>query len=73
MAKATIRAASGTAASSQFDRGVLGKQIEAAMVAAVERATEDGVTDPDEIRAIKLAARERVKDDRAAALSAPKD
>lgn len=73
MGKATIRAASGTAASSLSDRGVLGKQIEAAMVAAVERATEDGVTDPEEIRAIKLAARERVKDDRAAALSAPKD
>jgi len=41
--------------------------IEEAMAKATEKALRDGVTDPDKIRKLKLAARERVKDEHRAA------
>jgi len=39
----------------------LGKDIEKAMAEAVRKAYAEGITDPDKIRELQLAARERVK------------
>lgn len=46
-----------------------GKAIEEAMSAATLKALADGVTDPDEILKLKLAAREKVKADHRAAVA----
>lgn len=43
------------------DKGGLGKLIEAAMIEATEQAAADGISDPDKILKLKLAARERVR------------
>ena len=37
------------------------KKIEAAMSEAILKALADGITDPDEILKLKLAAREKIK------------
>ena len=51
-----VVSASGTAASSLHSKG-LAKAIEAAMHAATLKALADGIIDPSEVRARKLAAR----------------
>lgn len=63
--KVTIAAAAGTASSSMHNKP-LGAAIEAAMTAETQKCFDEGVTDPDEIRERKLAARERVKQEFAA-------
>lgn len=52
--------AAGTAAMSLTDKP-LGALIEAAMLAATEQCTEEGIIDPEVILARKMAARARVK------------
>lgn len=47
-----------------------GRDIEEAMSAATLKALKDGVTDPDKILKLKLAAREKVKADHRAAVAA---
>lgn len=58
----TIVRASATMSASGVQGPVtdLSKRIEDAMIAAVEACGAEGVTDPDEIRARKLAARDAV-------------
>lgn len=41
--------------------GVSAKEIEQAMVEAVQRAYADGITDPDEIRRLQLEARDKAR------------
>ncbi len=48
-------------ASSSSKNPMLSKLIEEAMGAAASKATAEGITDPNEIRARMLAARELVK------------
>ena len=55
-----VVSASGTAASSLHSKG-LAKAIEAAMHAATLKALADGIIDPSEVRARKLAARAAAK------------
>lgn len=57
-----IRAAAGSASGTlnAANKG-LANAIEAAMHRATEDAMANGISDPDEILALKLAARERVK------------
>lgn len=52
--------------------GLSGRDIEAAMAAAVEQCSKNGITDADEVREAMLAAREKVKADFARASSAKK-
>lgn len=62
MTEPTIAAAAGTATGSLHPDGrVRANLIEAAMHQATEDAMRDGISDPDEILSLKLAARERVK------------
>lgn len=58
--KPVIAAATGTAAPSG---GPSGAMIEQAMAEAGLKAMEEGVTDPNEIRDRKLAARQKLRDD----------
>jgi hypothetical protein len=60
MTEPTIAAAAGHAAGGRSEDG-RGKAVEAAMAAATEQALAEGVTDPDEIRRRKLAARDAVR------------
>jgi hypothetical protein len=55
--KPTIAAATGTASGPRIQA----KAIEAAMVAAIKKCAEEGITDPAEIRKRMLAAREQTK------------
>lgn len=68
--KGKIAAASMSAGSSaKIGAGLSGKAIEEAMAAATMEALADGITDSDEILKLKLAARERVKDNHRAAVA----
>jgi len=68
MAKGKIAAASFSGGSAgRVGPGLSGKAIEDAMGKAVTDALKNGITDPDEILKLKLAAREKVKKDFAAA------
>lgn len=58
-----------TSAGGKLGAGLSGKAIEEAMSAATLKALADGITDPLEIREIKLAAREKVKADHRAAIA----
>jgi len=70
MPKGKIAAASMSAGSGgSMGPGLSGKAIEEAMSAATLKALADGVTDPDEILKLKLAAREKVKADHRAAVA----
>ena len=64
-AKSKVFVAVGTASGSGATgaKSDLSKQIEGAMVAAIEAAHAKGITDPDKIRAAMLKAREQVKAD----------
>lgn len=53
-----VVAAVGTASAGKAETG---KAIADAMAAAIEQAYADGITDPEKIKALQLAARERVK------------
>lgn len=55
-----IAAAAGHATGGRAEDG-RGKAVEAAMSKAVEDALAEGITDPDEIRRRKLAARDEVR------------
>lgn len=46
------------------------KDIESIMNAAADQAAADGITDPNEIRELKLAARQEFKDERRAQAAA---
>ena len=58
-ASTTIVSATGT--SHAGEKGLMSSRIEKAMSDAVMEAIKNGITDPDHQRALKLAARERVK------------
>lgn len=64
-AKSEARVVEATGAAAQS--GGYGNEIEQAMVEATVQAQAEGVTDPDEIRDRKLAARKAVKNARAKA------
>jgi hypothetical protein len=49
------------AGAGRLGRGISAREIEAAMAAAASEAAAAGITDPDEVRALVLAARARVK------------
>lgn len=65
--KVTIVEAAGSSSSSVNDKP-LGAAIQDAMTVETAKCFEEGVTDPDEIRERKLAAREKVKVEHAAML-----
>ena len=52
--------ATGIAVGRHGERDERSTAIEAAMMAAVERAAADGITDPDKVRELILAARGEV-------------
>lgn len=54
----TIVQSTGVAVGLHGERTVVTNQIEAAMIAAIEKAAADGITDPDLIRELILAARD---------------
>jgi hypothetical protein len=49
------------AGAGRLGRGISAREIEAAMAAAACEAAAAGITDPDKVRALMLAAREKVK------------
>jgi hypothetical protein len=57
--KSTIVAAAGTA--NGLPGSSLAKVLEQAMSDAVTQAYADGITDPDEVLALKLAAKDKAK------------
>ena len=74
--KPTIVEASGSASSSMAGGNApLAQGIEQAMTEATQQCFDEGITDPEEIKARKLDARQQVKDDmrEAAAKQAAED
>jgi hypothetical protein len=58
MAKSKIVKATGAAVGRNGEASDTSRRIEAAMIAAVEKASADGITDPDKVRELMLAARD---------------
>lgn len=58
-----VEAAMSSGGGAGIGTAVNGRLIEQAMSDAVTKAYKDGITDSDKILKLKLAARERVKDD----------
>lgn len=55
----TIVQSAGVAVGLHGERTAATNKIEAAMIAAIEKAAADGITDPDKIRELILAARDK--------------
>lgn len=61
--KVESKVVSAVGTSANAKSGDLAKRMEAAMVAAINKAMEDGITDPDKIRAAQLEARAKFLQD----------